>query len=258
MPLSDWLSGVIGGNGVALLPLSVDISIDANALPGAFHDDPADRIIVATARKYNLQLQAPLYRRRRPAGDVFSATMLGDLDKDGRIDVVVGRSRWGKGPTHLYRSRFGHRVRRRRRCSRRREHGRVYIEPWMPPRYRPCPGNEAGSHHHSAYRRPPPRDHGYERLEKDGFGLKCRVSPDDACADALSLSLKTYMYARETSRSAKQNSDRTLHCACCRSVSTFRSIDLSETVACAATAGGVFDDDAAVKQYANIAQRRVF
>ena len=37
-----------------------------------------------------------------PAGDVFSATMLGDLDKDGRVDVVVGRSRWGKGPKNLY------------------------------------------------------------------------------------------------------------------------------------------------------------
>jgi hypothetical protein len=28
--------------------------------------------------------------------------MLGDLDKDGRIDVVVGRSRWGGGPKRLY------------------------------------------------------------------------------------------------------------------------------------------------------------
>ena len=37
-----------------------------------------------------------------PEGDVFSATMLGDLDQDGRMDVVVGRSRWGGGPRHLY------------------------------------------------------------------------------------------------------------------------------------------------------------
>ena len=36
-----------------------------------------------------------------PAGDVFAATMLGDLDRDGPIDVVIGRSRWGNGPKHL-------------------------------------------------------------------------------------------------------------------------------------------------------------
>ena len=37
-----------------------------------------------------------------PEGDIFSNTALGDLDKDGRLDVIVGRSRYGKGPRNIY------------------------------------------------------------------------------------------------------------------------------------------------------------
>ena len=56
LPLADWLGAVTGNRGLRIVPLSVDISIDANTLPGEFHKDPADQIIVASARKYSLQL----------------------------------------------------------------------------------------------------------------------------------------------------------------------------------------------------------
>ncbi|PIE63261.1 MAG: PIN domain nuclease [Desulfobacter postgatei] len=56
LPLADWLAAATHSEGLTILPLSVDISIDSNSLPGQFHRDPADQIIVATARKHNLEL----------------------------------------------------------------------------------------------------------------------------------------------------------------------------------------------------------
>jgi PIN domain nuclease of toxin-antitoxin system len=41
---------------VRLFHLTPEIAIDANALPGVFHDDPADRLITATARVHHLTL----------------------------------------------------------------------------------------------------------------------------------------------------------------------------------------------------------
>ena len=37
-----------------------------------------------------------------PEGEIFSNLIVGDLDTDGRPDVIVGRSRYGKGPRGLY------------------------------------------------------------------------------------------------------------------------------------------------------------
>ncbi|MEK7752075.1 MAG: PIN domain-containing protein, partial [Acidobacteriota bacterium] len=42
--------------GISVVPLTPDIAYDANHLPGAFHKDPADQIIVATARTHGLVL----------------------------------------------------------------------------------------------------------------------------------------------------------------------------------------------------------
>ena len=39
-----------------VIDLSPEISIDSNNLPGEFHRDPADRIIVATARMNDCDL----------------------------------------------------------------------------------------------------------------------------------------------------------------------------------------------------------
>ncbi len=48
--VGDWLRIAISLPGVRLAPLSVDVSVASTRLPGDFHSDPADRIIVATAR----------------------------------------------------------------------------------------------------------------------------------------------------------------------------------------------------------------
>jgi PIN domain nuclease of toxin-antitoxin system len=50
LPIDEWLSLAIGYPGVRIEPLSATIAAEAYALPGAFHGDPADRLIVATAR----------------------------------------------------------------------------------------------------------------------------------------------------------------------------------------------------------------
>ena len=37
-----------------------------------------------------------------PEGEIFSNTVLGDLDQDGHLDVIAGRSRHGRGPMCIY------------------------------------------------------------------------------------------------------------------------------------------------------------
>jgi PIN domain nuclease of toxin-antitoxin system len=46
----DWMESILDGRGFRLEPLAPIIAIDAGSLPGDIHGDPADRIIVATAR----------------------------------------------------------------------------------------------------------------------------------------------------------------------------------------------------------------
>jgi len=53
---AKWLSGAIDSVGITTIDLSPDIAIDSCNLPGNFHKDPADRIIVASARIHNLTL----------------------------------------------------------------------------------------------------------------------------------------------------------------------------------------------------------
>ena len=55
-PIRSWLAKATDETFISILPLSTDISWDANHLPGDFHRDPADQIIVATARVHNLTL----------------------------------------------------------------------------------------------------------------------------------------------------------------------------------------------------------
>lgn len=54
--LGDWMSQALGYPGVRLLELSPQVAIESTQLPGTFHRDPADQIIVATARIYNCPL----------------------------------------------------------------------------------------------------------------------------------------------------------------------------------------------------------
>jgi len=46
----DWVNQAFSAPGILLVPLTPEIAIASTRLPGSFHGDPADRIIVATAR----------------------------------------------------------------------------------------------------------------------------------------------------------------------------------------------------------------
>jgi PIN domain nuclease of toxin-antitoxin system len=45
-----WFNHFVELNGWTVVPIDLNIIQEAYSLPGNFHDDPADRIIVATAR----------------------------------------------------------------------------------------------------------------------------------------------------------------------------------------------------------------
>jgi PIN domain nuclease of toxin-antitoxin system len=55
-PLTHWLPTAAAPETVALLPMDVDVILALESLPPGFHGDPADRIIVATARAHGLAL----------------------------------------------------------------------------------------------------------------------------------------------------------------------------------------------------------
>ncbi len=56
MDVKDWLDAAINRLGIGLVPLSAEISVASNRLPGSFHSDPADCMIVASARHLNAML----------------------------------------------------------------------------------------------------------------------------------------------------------------------------------------------------------
>lgn len=55
-PIGQWFAMAIREPYVQLQPLTIDIAHESNHLPGEFHRDPADQIIVATARQHGLTL----------------------------------------------------------------------------------------------------------------------------------------------------------------------------------------------------------
>ncbi len=55
-PIGQWFALAIREPFVRLQPLTIDIAHESNHLPGEFHRDPADQIIVATARQHGLTL----------------------------------------------------------------------------------------------------------------------------------------------------------------------------------------------------------
>lgn len=55
-PVEKWVEQALNYPGIQLLDLSPEIAIESTRLPGEFHRDPADQIIVATARIYNCPL----------------------------------------------------------------------------------------------------------------------------------------------------------------------------------------------------------
>jgi len=55
-PLVQWMTQAVSAPGLAIEPLLPQVAVEAYSLPDRFHRDPADRLIVATARVVNATL----------------------------------------------------------------------------------------------------------------------------------------------------------------------------------------------------------
>jgi PIN domain nuclease of toxin-antitoxin system len=55
-PLAQWMREAVSAPGLSIEPLLAQVAVEACSLPEAFHRDPADRLIVATARITNARL----------------------------------------------------------------------------------------------------------------------------------------------------------------------------------------------------------
>ena len=53
VPIEEWFEIAVAQEGVILISITPKIAVEAQSLPGDFHKDPADRIIVATARVFD-------------------------------------------------------------------------------------------------------------------------------------------------------------------------------------------------------------
>ncbi|MCG7600078.1 type II toxin-antitoxin system VapC family toxin [Halomonas sp. McH1-25] len=56
MATDDWLDTVEEIEGVRIVAVDAATAVESTRLPGEFHKDPADRMIVALARHYNAEL----------------------------------------------------------------------------------------------------------------------------------------------------------------------------------------------------------
>jgi PIN domain nuclease of toxin-antitoxin system len=54
--LEKWFEQALNYPGIRVIELTPAISMESTRLPGEFHRDPADQIIVATARVHNCPL----------------------------------------------------------------------------------------------------------------------------------------------------------------------------------------------------------
>ena len=55
-PVGKWLGQAVSYPGVRILELTPQIAVESTQLPGRFHRDPVDQIIVATARIHKCPL----------------------------------------------------------------------------------------------------------------------------------------------------------------------------------------------------------
>jgi len=56
MSVRMWVEQALSKPGIAVTPLTVEIAIESVHLPGEIHGDPADRMLVATARVLGARL----------------------------------------------------------------------------------------------------------------------------------------------------------------------------------------------------------
>jgi len=69
LPFAEWLARASDDRMISVLPLGVEVVLALDSLPASFHGDPADRLIVATARAHALPLAThdAVIRRSRAA-----------------------------------------------------------------------------------------------------------------------------------------------------------------------------------------------
>lgn len=56
MPLEQWLGIALNPRFIRIIDVTAELALLSNSLPGTLHDDPADRLIVATARRHGLRV----------------------------------------------------------------------------------------------------------------------------------------------------------------------------------------------------------
>ena len=56
LPFAEWLASATDERMISIVPLSVEVVHALDQLPASFHGDPADRLIVATARAHAMPL----------------------------------------------------------------------------------------------------------------------------------------------------------------------------------------------------------
>jgi PIN domain nuclease of toxin-antitoxin system len=56
VPISDWVAGALDESGIRLLSFSKEVAIESANLPRPIHRDPADQILIATARHLDIPL----------------------------------------------------------------------------------------------------------------------------------------------------------------------------------------------------------
>ncbi len=56
MTVDRWIYGALDSELICRIQLDERVALESTKLPGDFHNDPADQIIVATARVHNLTL----------------------------------------------------------------------------------------------------------------------------------------------------------------------------------------------------------
>jgi PIN domain nuclease of toxin-antitoxin system len=56
MPLAEWIARSMAELGAQTASLNHEVAMEAYMLPGRFHRDPADRLLVATARRNGLTI----------------------------------------------------------------------------------------------------------------------------------------------------------------------------------------------------------
>ena len=75
VPIQEWADMILE-NGITLIGVSSEIAVDAGQLPHTIHGDPADRILVATARA----LRCPLLTADRKILSYAAAGHLQAID----------------------------------------------------------------------------------------------------------------------------------------------------------------------------------